>query len=375
MRHTIAQQKGFTFAPIPFAAISFLSSSYVIHYLLFKERQKLQRLYHRLILAMNFALLPLSFTYVWSNFAVPEGTPNYIGASGTINTCTAQGFISVMLNMTVPTYYVSLSLQAFMGMKHKFQEENYQWIEKFIHLIAWCVPAALASILLFTDNLNPNGSGCHNAKAPQGCESDPDVPCERGGDVDMVEYIVGLGLAFLYFVFPPSIIISMYCWIKKLRNKMDMKRSTGMQQLREYAQKEMVQQIAIQICLYLFSFWFTFVPTIIVFAYTILNDGKILYDLLVFANCVFALQGFVMAMVYFTLQRLGTPKVEVLPTRTSGLRGNHPTVQSIRTSAMNIAMTDFEVTEDLKESLNFNIFDGVPDEDSPWAQFFDEDDE
>ena len=88
---TLAQQRGLAIAPIPFAASSFLSSSYVIYYLVWKQRQKLKRLYHRLVLAMNVALLPLSFTYIWSSFAIPEGTPNYYGASGTIQTCTAQG--------------------------------------------------------------------------------------------------------------------------------------------------------------------------------------------------------------------------------------------------------------------------------------------
>ena len=91
MPPTITQQKGLAFASIPFAILSFFSSSYVIYYLLCKERHKLTRLYHRLVLAMNFALLPLSFVYALSTFAVPEGTPYFFGASGTINTCTAQG--------------------------------------------------------------------------------------------------------------------------------------------------------------------------------------------------------------------------------------------------------------------------------------------
>ena len=91
MPPTITQQRGFAYAPIPFGALSLLSSTYVIYYLLIKERQKLERLYHRLVLVMNFALLPLTFTYIWSMFAVPEGTPDYVGAVGSIATCTAQG--------------------------------------------------------------------------------------------------------------------------------------------------------------------------------------------------------------------------------------------------------------------------------------------
>ena len=90
-------------------------------------------MYHRLILAMNFTLLILSFTYVWGIFAVPEGTPNYYGARGTTQTCTAVGFLGITVAMTVPVYYGSLVLQAFMGMKNNFEERKYKWIEKWIH--------------------------------------------------------------------------------------------------------------------------------------------------------------------------------------------------------------------------------------------------
>mmetsp|Transcript_34684 Transcript_34684/g.60981 ORF Transcript_34684/g.60981 Transcript_34684/m.60981 type:complete len:393 (-) Transcript_34684:116-1294(-) len=372
MPPTIAQQKGLAFAPTPFAIISFFSSSYVIYYLICKERHKLKRLYHRLVLAMNFALLLLSFVSAWSPFAVPEGTPNFVGASGTINTCTAQGFISVMLTMTVATYYGSLSLQAFMGIKHNFKEEKYQWIEFPVHGVAWCIPAALSTIVVVTENFNPEGGGCAIAKAPQGCEADPDVPCQRGKDIDMVLYIVGFGMVFLYFIFPPSIVTAIYCWIKKIQKKVE--GSRGMQQIREHARKQMIRSIANQISLYLFSFWFTFVPRMISFVYRILT-GNIIYELLIFANCIFALQGFIMAMVYFTLQRLGTPKVECGPSSSAGLR-REITVHDIRSSvAERKAKVGSEETDDRRESYIFNIFDGAPDEDSPWARYIVQDDD
>lgn len=88
---TPAQQKGLAVARLPFLALSFLSSGCVIYFLLRRERQRLGRLYHRLVLAMNVALLFLSAVQIWSPFAVPEGTPGFFGASGTVETCTASG--------------------------------------------------------------------------------------------------------------------------------------------------------------------------------------------------------------------------------------------------------------------------------------------
>ena len=87
----LSQQRALAIAPKPFAIISFLSSTYVIYYILVKDRVRVKRLYHRLIIAMNIALLFLSFWSIWGTWAVPEGTPYYVGARGTIATCTAQG--------------------------------------------------------------------------------------------------------------------------------------------------------------------------------------------------------------------------------------------------------------------------------------------
>lgn len=98
---TTAQQRGLAYAPLPFASLSLLSSLGIIVYLTCtRERRRLRRLYHRLVLAMNISLLLVSFSWIWGPFAVPEGTEYYAGASGTVQTCTASG---------EPALYASLS--------------------------------------------------------------------------------------------------------------------------------------------------------------------------------------------------------------------------------------------------------------------------
>mmetsp|Transcript_34690 Transcript_34690/g.60992 ORF Transcript_34690/g.60992 Transcript_34690/m.60992 type:complete len:155 (-) Transcript_34690:116-580(-) len=134
-----------------------------------------------------------------------------------------------------------------------------------------------------------------------------------------------------------------------------------------------MQQIAIQISVYLFSFWFTWVFGLVHQIYHILTR-KILYELLIFANCVYALQGFVFAMVYFALQRLGTPTGEYVPSPGPRL-GSELTVQDIRSSAERKVKVGSEETDDRRESYIFNIFDGAPDEDSPWARYIVQDDD
>ena len=88
---TLAQQRGLAYAPIPPSILSFLSCAYVIHHLVLSQRHKLQRLYHRLILAMNISLAALSCVWIWAPFAVPEGTEYFVAAGGSVGTCTANG--------------------------------------------------------------------------------------------------------------------------------------------------------------------------------------------------------------------------------------------------------------------------------------------
>jgi len=380
---TIAQQNGMAYAHIPFAVISCFSSGYVIFRLLCIERHKLKRLYHRLVLAMNFASLPLAIVWVWRPFAVPEGTPYYAGASGTIETCTASGFLFAFLMIPVPIYYASLSLQAFVGMKNNFKEEKYRWIEKYIHIVAWGISFVIATIVAATENFNPRGAGCYITRYPVECEIDPDVPCERGKNIKLAQFIVGLSLIFVYFIFTPSVLIMMYCWIGKAKKKMH--GCQGLQRIRETARNEMMQKVASQISVYFFSFLSTWVSILIHTVYHMLT-GELQYNLLIFAQCVNALQGFVFAIVYFSLPRLGKPKsndcVHCNPQPVDCVHCNPQpskhaiTVQEIRSNAdKKLEVSTERAVDDVAESYVFNIFDGAPDENSPWAKYIDNDDD
>jgi len=292
-----------------------------------------------------------------------------------------------MFDMAVPIYYACLSFQALIAMRNNFKEERYRWIEKWIHIIAWCFPFAVATVLAVTENLNPSGTGCYLSKAPRGCEADPSVDCERGKDIGAFAIVVGLTQIFFYFIFPPVVVVSMFCWIRKIQKKIE--GCTGMQLIRESARREMMSSVAKQISLYLLAFWSTFVLSLIHFAYQIISDGELLYDLLIIANCIFAFQGFIFMIVYFELERIGTPKVEpflqserltqgmsVTGERTSRLvNGQHPTVRDIRSNAKRKTEdgVDEVISSRRRSSLVFNIFDGTPDAESPWAQFIDPD--
>ena len=51
------------------------------------------------------------------------------------------------------------------------------------------------------------------------------------------------------------------------------------------------------------------------------------YNIPIAANCIYASQGFIFMMVYFTLDKMGRQKVECEPTeRATMTEGDHPTL-------------------------------------------------
>jgi hypothetical protein len=73
--------------------MSILGSSCIINEILFRDRRKLQRVYHRILLTMSlYDVLESSFNFQ-SSWPIPRGTEGVAFAVGNQQWCTAQGFI------------------------------------------------------------------------------------------------------------------------------------------------------------------------------------------------------------------------------------------------------------------------------------------
>jgi hypothetical protein len=252
--------------------------------------------------------------------------------------------------------------------------------------VAYSVPISVASVCAATGNFSPNGSGCWIGPNPPGCESNPNVTC-TSKDIRLLRLLTQAILLFLYLVFPPFIIALMKCWVRKHISRLNESTSTGWQRVKESAKKEMMRNVAKQIYLYLFAFWFTWVFSLISVMYKMVN-GHILYNLHIFANVVYPLQGCVFAVVYFSIERMSRLKTSDIFVPKTANSTNQLTVQCIRNSAQR-SSTDLEDElggdeeksneKDDRKRYTFNIFDGTVDESSPWAKFlneeYDDDDE
>ena len=150
-------------------------------------------------------------------------------------------------------------------------------------------------------------------------------------------------------------------------------KSRGIQKVMETERKEMMTNITKQISLFLLAFWFTFVLGLIHNAYQIISGGGMLYNLLIVANCVYSLQGFVFMIVYFTLEKLGTKKVEeCLPYDISDRENS--TVNEIRTNVQRKIQHSSRRLFSRRDTVVYksyvNVFDGaMRAENSTWAQF------
>ena len=304
--------------------------------------------------------------------AVPEGTDGYYIASGTVQTCTAQGFLLIMFTLTVAIYVASLSICSYLSIKYKFNEEKYKWIEKWMHIAALSLPFAFATTTAAMENINPNAGGCFIASYPQRCNTNPDVPCVRGGGkIKLVSLIFGLGQVLICFVIPPSAMISVCVLIRKARD--ELVTSTGMKHVIECARKQMMHDVMVQISLYLLSFWSTYILNVVHFVIRIVTRN-IVYNLIICGNILFASQGIIFAMVYFQLQNMAkSAQCEQSVTEATNCEGRKrlTDVHKIRLrAAQNKLDRKSRITT---TKVRFSIFDGTPSHDSPWAKYLEED--
>lgn len=311
---------------------------------------------------------------------MPEGTPNYVGAAGTIQTCTAQGFMTMMFGLTIAIYYASLSIYSFFAVKNNFRQEKFQWIEKWIHGVACVIPFVLCCFTLANESFNPYGCGCFLANYPLGCEHNSDVECLRGGiESNALLDAFAIGNLLLFLVVPPSALILVACWIRRTSKESPV--SVGISQVRAAAQKQMRHDVMKQMSMYLASFWFVYIFSFIGGVTERANNGEPNTDILIISSCCLALQGVIIATVYFTLQKMVNSS-QRLPTllRASVLarrRKGQLTVSVIRNNAETSDSNMVEVGNEPEETDygRFFIFDGTPSDGSPWAKYFNDQDE
>eukprot|EP00555_Chaetoceros_dichaeta_P005705 CAMPEP_0198262274 /NCGR_PEP_ID=MMETSP1447-20131203/10814_1 /TAXON_ID=420782 /ORGANISM="Chaetoceros dichaeta, Strain CCMP1751" /LENGTH=481 /DNA_ID=CAMNT_0043950457 /DNA_START=145 /DNA_END=1590 /DNA_ORIENTATION=+ len=185
--------------PVVIAPISVISSSIIIIMVL-RSREKLNHMYHRLMVGFSTADIFVSAAMSFSSLPGPQDNPSpkvwkSIGSQGT---CDAQGFFFMLGSSSAPLYFLSLQIYYLCVIKYEMNLEEIKKIEPFLHGVPVLIGLISAIVPLATESMNPGYSWCWVQSFPLGCNADPNVECTRGAHASIQRWV---------FVGAPLIII------------------------------------------------------------------------------------------------------------------------------------------------------------------------
>ena len=122
---------------------------------------KRNSIFHRIMLGLSTFDCIASFVNIMSTWPTPSDQSNTIFlASGTTETCTAQGFFNEFGNITTPLYSAVLCVWYLLILKYNWSEEDCKKYEPFFHAIPISVGFSMAIAGLPLTLYNNSGYLC-----------------------------------------------------------------------------------------------------------------------------------------------------------------------------------------------------------------------
>jgi hypothetical protein len=181
-----AKSKTLALLPKFTGALSVIGSTYIFQDVVF-HKNPIHRVYHRLVLGLSCADMVASFVIILSTWPIPEMQGVYL-ASGTTQTCTAQGFFNELGNMATPLYNTSLCAYYVLVIRNAWVEDRIRSrAEPWMHAIPITISSTISLLGLPFDLYNNAGFLCWIAAFPQGCQADG--TCTRGVHADIFRWV------------------------------------------------------------------------------------------------------------------------------------------------------------------------------------------
>lgn len=240
--------------PIITAPLSVIGSSMIIYIILSDRKRKLQRVYHRLLLAYSTIDFVFSINLALSGAVVPKGTPGVWGAIGNQATCEASGFIT-QFGQSSGLYAAFMCLYYMLILRYDVREETIaKRVEPFVHGLAFLFPLVFASAMLVLGMYNPTNvliGWCFINAYPADCLRREEIECERAEN-----YLLWLWITNApYFVYSSTVTISCiltYLTVRKLELRSSRRWTHNNQSM------EKTKETAIQAFLYIIAFTLTY---------------------------------------------------------------------------------------------------------------------
>jgi len=253
---------------------------------------------------MSLHTLVLSIFLMYGTKAIPcSEWDSPLGCSGTIATCTTQGFFLYVTMMTAFFYYGSFSVYSYVGILNNFKKSKIMWVENYIHILVHIYPIISAFYILSCQGFNDFGMGvCMLYGSPHGCWLDPSITCERGPEsrLMILFFIIPILLVLL---FPSTVMAILFVKVKKRQENIFIN----------------AKSIAKQAVVYLVPLYWALVPFLIGFVLGSIDfEGSIdsqrispFYRVVMLIYCSFALWA-MFSYLYFSVEK------ETIPTTDTG---------------------------------------------------------
>lgn len=217
-------------------------------------------------------------------------------ASGSVTSCTVQGFFGSLFYGLSACSNASLAVAYSLIVKFGWRDENKDRYRLPFTIIPIIFGMALAIIPLPGQNYNWNGSFyCDITASPLGCDYDdsPETQCTRGSNARFVLLYVGvIPFMVLFAIIIAAVVLLIYDVLVQER-RMDRYRREGMP-----LNRSMTNQSTRQGIYYIGAFGLTWIPWYI-FAIIEFHQGDIPMSLAVIHYITMPLQGVFNALVYF----------------------------------------------------------------------------
>lgn len=317
---TYNQQVALAMAPKIPAALSILSSSYIVMDSLRRRRRHRDRsTYHHLLIGLSVNDVLMSAGLFTSTWFMPADTPNVFGAVGTIASCEAIGFVE-QAGLAAVLYNGSLSFYYLFRIRYGWSADRIRRIEPALHLVP-IVPAMSTMVAcLALDLFNSGLFDCWIAPYPQGCTETwraGYTDCERGDNASLYQWVFDVIPKWL------SVLLVTANMFFTHRAVLQQERSTLRFRPSEDGfhppKPKIARRLARQSYLYVGALWLTYIPVAMT-RLTELLAGHVYYGMLLTIAMMLPLQGVWNLLVYLRPRYLYAKQQRKRQRRTSSSR-------------------------------------------------------
>ncbi|KAL7532153.1 hypothetical protein ACHAXR_004470 [Thalassiosira sp. AJA248-18] len=266
--------------------LSLLGSAFIFQDVVF-HKKPVHRVYHRLVLGLSCSDMLASIVNILSTWPIPDGTANVYLASGTTQTCTAQGFFNELGNLATPLYNMSLCVYYVLVIRNGWAEDRIRSAaEPFMHAVPMTIAFTIAILGIPFTLYNNSGWLCWIAS--YGCENGT---CERGQHANIFRWV--------HYAIIWSAILSVTVGMYSIYVKVKVQERLQSQETNDDAVRRgrKSKKVAIQAALFVGALYLTWFFTTITRIYQI-TTGKNSFTLLVLMATFFPLQGFFNCLIY-----------------------------------------------------------------------------